>query len=120
MPVPDMLMDFCVQIAGSAPHDLSRTSLSVIDVLLTDHLLRLRSEEVADVVNISPTTKRRRLWADGINYQNIVDQVRRHRCTLMLETRWLRGNCTGAEIRRGQQLLSCVSALERSQLTTAI
>ena len=120
MPVPDVLMDFCVQIAGSAHHDLSRTSLSVIDVLLTDHLLRLRSEEVADVVNISPTTMRRRLWADGINYQNILDQVRRHRCTLMLETRWLRGNCTGAEIRRGQQLLSCVSALERSQLIIAI
>ena len=89
IPVPDVSMDLCVRITGKAPHELSRTSLSVIDLLLNGDLLRLRSEAVADAVQISLTTLRRRLWADGIHYQSILDQVRRHRCTLMLEKRWL-------------------------------
>ena len=85
-------------ITGKAPHELSRTSLSVIDLLLNGDLLRLRSEEVADAVHISPTTLRRRLRADGIHYQSILDQVRRHRCTLMLEKRWLPGKCVAWEL----------------------
>ena len=89
IPVPDESMDLCVRITGKAPHELSRTSLSVIDLLLNGDLLRLRSEAVADAVQISLTTLRRRLWADGIHYQSILDQVRRYRCTLMLEKRWL-------------------------------
>ena len=80
-------MDLCVQITGKALHELSRTTLSVIDLLLNDDLLRLRWEEVADAVQISPTTLRRRLRADRIHYQSVLDQVRRHRCTLMLEKR---------------------------------
>ena len=98
IPVPDVPMDLCVRITGRAPHELSRTSLSVIDLLLTGDLLRLRSEEVADAVHISPTTLRRRLRADGIHYQSILDQVRRHRCTLMLEKRWLPGKCVAWEL----------------------
>ena len=91
-------MDSCVRITGRAPRKLSCTSVSVIDLLLTGDLLRLRSEEVADAVHISPTTLRRRLRADGINYQSILDQVRRHRCTLMLEKRWLPGKCVAWEL----------------------
>ena len=98
IPVPDVPMDLCVRITGRAPHELSRTSLSVIDLLLTGDLLRLRSEEVADAVHISPTTLRRRLRTDGIHYQSILDQVRRHRCTLMLEKRWLPGKCVAWEL----------------------
>ena len=91
-------MDLYLRITGRAPHELSRTSLSVIDLLLTGDLLRLRSEEVADAVHISPTTLRRRLRADGIHYQSILDQVRRHRCTLMLGKRWLPGKCVAWEL----------------------
>ena len=93
IPVPDVPMDLCVRITGKVLHELSRTTLSVIDLLLNGDLLRLRSEEVADSVQISPTTLRRRLRADGIHYQ-----VRRHRWTLMLEKRWLPGKCVAWEL----------------------
>ena len=97
-PLPDVPIDLCVNITGRAPHELSRTSLCVIDCLLTGDLLRLRSEEVADTLHVSPTTLRRRLRADGTNYQSILDHVRRHRCTLMLEKRWLPGKCVAWEL----------------------
>ena len=91
-------MDLCVRITGKAPYELSRNSRSVIDLLLNGDLLRLRLEEVADAVHISPTTLRRRLRADGIHYQSNLDQVRRHRCTLVLEKRWLPGKCDAWEL----------------------
>lgn len=97
-PLPQVPLELCVRISGRAPHELSRTSLSVIDLLLTGDLLRLRSEEVADTLHISPTTLRRRLRSDGINYQSILDHVRRHRCTVMLEKRWLPGKCIAWEL----------------------
>lgn len=97
-PLPDVQLDLCVSITGRAPHELSRTSLYVIDCLLTDDLLRLRSEDVADALHVSPTTLRRRLRADGTHYQRILDHVRRHRCTLMLEKRWLPGKCVAWEL----------------------
>ena len=97
-PLPQVPLELCVRIAGRAPHELSRTSLSVIDILLTGDLLRLRSEEIADRLHISPTTLRRRLRADGINYQSILDHIRRHRCTVMLEKRWLPGKCVAWEL----------------------
>ena len=78
--------------------ELSRTTLSVIDLLLNGNLLRLRSEEVADSVQISTTTLRRRLRADGIHYQSILDQVRRHRCALMLEKSCPPGKCVAWEL----------------------
>ena len=96
-PLPDVPLDLCVSITGRAPHELSRTSLYVIDCLLTGDLLRLRSEDVADALHVSPTTLRRRLRADGTHYQRILDHVRRHRCTLMLEHRWLPGKCVAWE-----------------------
>jgi len=83
---------------GPRPHELSRTTLYVADLLLCGDLLRLRSEEVADTLHISPTTLRRRLRADGTNYQSILDHVRRHRCTVMLEKRWLPGKCVAWEL----------------------
>lgn len=97
-PLPDVPLDLCLRITGKAPHELSRTTLCVIDCLLTGDLLRLRSEEVADTLHVSPTTLRRRLRADGTNYQSILDHVRRHRCTLMLEKRWLPGKCVAWEL----------------------
>jgi hypothetical protein len=32
------------------------------------------------------------------NYQSILDHIRRHRCTLMLEKRWLPGKCVAWEL----------------------
>ena len=76
-PLPAVPAELCIRITNRAPHELSRTTLSVIDLLLYGDLLRLRSEGVADTLHISPTILRRRLRADGTNYQNIFDHVRR-------------------------------------------
>ena len=85
MPPPAVPAELCTRVTYRAPHELSRTTFSVIDLLLNGDVLRLRSEEVADTLHISPTTLRRRLRADGTNYQSILDHVRRQRCTVMLE-----------------------------------
>ena len=74
-PLPAVPAELCIRITDRAPHELSRTTLSVIDLLLNGDLLRLRSEEVADTLHISPTTLRRRLRADGTNYQSILDHI---------------------------------------------
>ena len=97
-PPPAVPAELCIRVTDRAPHELSRTTLSVIDLLLNGDLLRLRSEEVADTLHISPTTLRRRLRADGTNYQSILDHVRRQRCTVMLEKRWLPGKCVAWEL----------------------
>ena len=97
-PKPEVPTELSIRITARAPHELSRTTLSVIDLLLSGDLLRLRSEEVADTLHISPTTLRRRLRADGTNYQSILDHVRRQRCTVMLEKRWLPGKCVAWEL----------------------
>lgn len=97
-PVPEIPAELSVRISDRAPHELSRTTLHVADLLLCGDLLRLRSEEVADTLHISPTTLRRRLRADGTNYQSILDHVRRHRCTVILEKRWLPGKCVAWEL----------------------
>ena len=97
-PKPEVPAELSIRITERAPHELSRTTLCVMDLLLSGDLLRLRSEEVADTLHISPTTLRRRLRADGTNYQSILDHIRRHRCTLMLEKRWLPGKCVAWEL----------------------
>ena len=97
-PGPEVPAELSIRITGRAPHDLSRTSLSVIDLLLKGDLSRLRSEEVADHLHISPTTLRRRLRADRTNYQHILDQVRQHRCAQMLLKRWLPGKSVAWEL----------------------
>jgi AraC-like DNA-binding protein len=72
---------------------LSRTTLKVIDVLLTGDLSRIRSETVADSLRISPTTLRRRLSRDSMSYQTILDAVRRYRCEESLADDWVPGKC---------------------------
>lgn len=74
-----------------APDQLSQTTLKVIHLLLTGDLFRLRSETIADELGISPTTLRRRLRADRLCYQGILDQVRQYRCEKQLTQRWLPG-----------------------------
>ena len=98
MPRPNVPVTLSIAITSKAPHELSRTTLTVIDLLLCGDLLRLRSEEIADTLHISPTTLRRRLRADGTHYQSILDHIRRHRCTLQLEKRWLPGKCVAWEL----------------------
>ena len=98
MPRPNVPVTLSIAITSKAPHELSRTTLTVIDLLLSGDLLRLRSEEIADTLHISPTTLRRRLRADGTHYQSILDHIRRHRCTLQLEKRWLPGKCVAWEL----------------------
>ena len=74
-----------------APDQLSQTTLKVIQLLLTGDPFRLRSETIADELGISPTTLRRRLRADRLCYQGILDQVRQYRCEKQLTQRWLPG-----------------------------
>ena len=88
----------CTRVTDRAPHELSHTTLSGIDLLLNGDLLRLRSEEVADTLHISPPTLRRRLRADGTHFQSILDHIRRQRCIAMLEKRWLPGKCVAWEL----------------------
>jgi AraC family transcriptional regulator, mar-sox-rob regulon activator len=95
---PDVPVELAMGATGRPPHELSLTTLSVLELLLNGDLSRLRSEEVADTMHISPTTLRRRLRSDGTNYQRILDLVRRHRCTLQLEKRWLPGKCVAWEL----------------------
>ena len=86
-----MPLDLCLRPPGKAQHELARTTLCVVDYLLTGDLLRLRSEEVAGTREVNSATLQRRLRADGTNYQTILDHGRRHRCTLILVKRWLPG-----------------------------
>ena len=97
-PVPDVPAELSIRITQRAPHDLSRTTLGVIDLLLHGDLSRLRSEEVADHLHVSPTTLRRRLRADRTNYQHILDHVRQHRCAALLDKRWLPGKSVAWEL----------------------
>ncbi len=72
---------------------LSHTTRKVVDALLTGDLARIRSETLADSLRISPTTLRRRLSRDGLNYQAILDSVRRYRCEESLADQWVPGKC---------------------------
>ena len=72
---------------------LSHTTRKVVDALLTGDLARIRSETLADSLRISPTTLRRRLSRDGLNYQAILDSVRRYRCEECLANQWVPGKC---------------------------
>ena len=65
----------------------------MVDALLTGDLDRIRSETLADSPRISPTTLRRRLSRDGLNYQTILDSVRQYRCEECLADQWVPGKC---------------------------
>ena len=69
----------------------SRTTLKVIQLLLAGDLSRLRSDTIADELRISPTTLRRRLRADTVCYQELLDCVRQYRCEKQLGQGWLPG-----------------------------
>ena len=69
----------------------SRTTLKVIQLLLAGDLSRLRSDTIADELRISPTTLRRRLRADSVCYQELLDCVRQYRCEKQLGQGWLPG-----------------------------
>ena len=71
----------------------SQTTRKVVDALLTGDLARIRSETLADSLRISPTTLRRRLSRDSLNYQTILDSVRQYRCEECLADQWVPGKC---------------------------
>lgn len=71
----------------------SQTTRKVVDALLTGDLARIRSETLADSLRISPTTLRRRLSRDGLNYQTILDSVRQYRYEECLADQWVPGKC---------------------------
>ncbi len=73
------------------PRSLSKTTAKVLHLLLTRDLSRLRSESVADELGISPTTLRRRLRADRVNYQELLDLARQYRCEQRLGKAWVPG-----------------------------
>lgn len=87
---PERLLAFI-----DAHHDeaLSRTTLRVIDALLTGDLSRIRSDTLSDSLRISPTTLRRRLSRYSLTYQQILDAVRRYRCEEILAGDWVPGKC---------------------------
>lgn len=91
-------VDLPVRPHADSRRDLSRTTIRVIQMLLSGDLSRLRSDSVADELGISPTTLRRRLRADDTNYQALLDQVRQHRCEKQLAQRWLPGKCLAWEL----------------------
>jgi AraC family mar-sox-rob regulon transcriptional activator len=77
---------------------LSNTTLKVIDALISGDLSRIRSETLADSLRISPTTLRRRLGKDNLNYQSILDAARRYRCEEKLADAWVPGKCLAWEL----------------------
>lgn len=90
---PTLDVDY-VQIEAATHRDptlLSKTTTRVLHLLLTRDLSRLRSESVADELGISPTTLRRRLRADHVNYQELLDLARQYRCEKRLAKTWVPG-----------------------------
>lgn len=87
---PERLLAFIDVPDASA---LSRTTLKVIDALLTGDLSRIRSDTLSDSLRVSPTTLRRRLSRDSLTYQQILDAVRRYRCEEILAGDWAPGKC---------------------------
>lgn len=90
-PAADIDYEQVEEATERASDSLSRTTAKVVHLLLTGDLSRLRSETVADTLGISPTTLRRRLRADRVCYQELLDRVRQYRCEKLLGQRWLPG-----------------------------
>ncbi len=70
----------------------------VLHVLLLSDLDQVNASRVASVLCVSPSTLRRRLRAEGISYQQLLDQVRRYRCEKTLAQRWLPGKCLAGKL----------------------
>jgi len=91
IPVPDLDYEQIAEATELPPDALSKTTARVLHLLLTGDLSRLRSENVADELGISPTTLRRRLRADRVSYQELLDLARQYRCEKELGKRWVPG-----------------------------
>lgn len=85
-------------VTGREATSLSRTTARVLQMLLQGDLSRLRSDNIADALGISPTTLRRRLRADRTCYQELLDRARQHRCDVQLQKRWLPGKSLAWEL----------------------
>ncbi len=90
-PKPDIDFQLVSRITQRPAESLSMTTLKVVNLLARGDLSRLRSDFIADELGVSPTTLRRRLRADRISYQELLDQVRQYRCECQLEERWVPG-----------------------------
>jgi len=90
-PAPDLDYEQISRATERSRESLSKTTAKVVHLLLTGDLSRMRSETIADELGISPTTLRRRLRADNISYQELLDMVRQHRCEKQLNQRWVPG-----------------------------
>lgn len=90
-PKPDIDLQLVSRITQRPAETLSMTTLKVVNLLAKGDLSRLRSDFIADELGVSPTTLRRRLRADRISYQELLDQVRQYRCECQLEERWVPG-----------------------------
>jgi AraC-like DNA-binding protein len=90
-PVEDFDYEQITNATRRSAETFSRTTLKVIQLLLVGDLGRLRSDTIADELRISPTTLRRRLRADSVCYQELLDCVRQYRCEKQLGQGWLPG-----------------------------
>lgn len=90
-PALDLDYDQITEATDRPVESLSKTTAKVLHMLLTGDLSRLRSESVADTLGISPTTLRRRLRADRLCYQELLDLARQHRCEKQLNAKWVPG-----------------------------
>ena len=90
-PMPDVDYAQITEAARVCPDKLSKTTLRVLHLLLSSDLSRLRSDTVADMLGISPTTLRRRLRSDQLTYQELLDMARQYRCEKQLNQAWVPG-----------------------------
>jgi len=91
-------MEQITELTQRSADSLSKTSAHVLALLLEGDLSRLRSDAVADELGISPTTLRRRLRADRLCYQELLDLARQHRCEQQLGERWVPGKTLAFEL----------------------
>ena len=70
----------------------------VLRLLLLADLDQIHATDIAARLYVSPSTLRRRLRRERTSYQELLDQVRRHRCKKVLARRWLPGKAIAAEL----------------------
>ena len=70
----------------------------VLRLLLTLPLEDTTAVDVAARLRVSGSTFRRHLRAEQTSYQELLDEVRQHRCRKVLARRWLPGKCIAGEL----------------------
>ena len=70
----------------------------VLRLLLMANLENLHAADVAACLNMSASTLRRRLKREGTSYQELLDNVRQHRCERILQRRWVPGKCLATRL----------------------